>query len=234
MFGHEAGLALLERLEHSGGQVVARIRRGRLLITLSLATGRPGTRAIIAEIPRDLVERALDELTERGWHGTAAALQRTWSSGTQSEKATVVRDVDEAIDILVRQRGMSRDDITLYWRSPLQADGGYGQVGCVLAIVAGLVGNALGTAALVAFHYDWIARSGSAPLTNVISLVIGWIVSLVAAVVAGPIAAEMLSSLLDRSPRTDKYAVNVFFAGTIVLSMAVAGGALWLLASVNR
>ena len=228
-----AGLTLLDKVERAGGTLVARIRRGALVI-LSPSTGLDGARVMDGLIPREMVGSHNEELIDRGWHATGAGLAREWRTADRAEKLAMLRGADDAISILVRNEYLDREGIGLVYVSRVSSDAGYGQAGCFVALLGGLVGNGIASIAIWALHRDWLMRTGDRLLDVFIGLLIGWILSLFAAMLAGTVAGFGIAALLERSPRTDRFAVLGLQAGTIIAAPVVAAAALWLLASANR
>jgi hypothetical protein len=224
-------VALLDRLERGGGTVVARARRGAFVV-LSRASRPVGGTRVTGLIPEAMIGPDMDQLVARGWLAGQRGLEREWSAATASGKSTALREVGEAIDILAERRGMSRRDVVLQYESPLGSDPGYAQAGFLIAGLGGLIGNGMATVALVLSHPDWIDRGGAG--AAVVGLAIGWFVALVIAVVAGFIVAVAITSVFDRSQRTERHSVPLYYVALFSVPLVVAAATLWLLASVNR
>lgn len=118
-----AGLTLLDKVERAGGTLVARIRRGALVI-LSPSTGLDGARVMDGLIPREMVGSHNEELIDRGWHATGAGLAREWRTADRAEKLAMLRDADVAISILVRNEYLDREGIGLVYVSRVSSDAG--------------------------------------------------------------------------------------------------------------
>jgi hypothetical protein len=97
-------------------------------------------------------------------------------------------------------------------------DPGYAQVGCVLAIAGGLIGEVIATVALFVVHPTWVVPSSLEVPGGTIgwvvavlaSLLIGWVVALRIAVLVGPFAAVGLGRLLELAPRLEPLAEPAF------------------------
>lgn len=106
-------------------------------------------------------------------------------------------------------------------------------IGCLVGALSGVIGDAVGTGALLVLHPDWIFGEGR-PLTTVLAgLVPGWAVGLVVAVLVGLLLIRLMSRAAGDSPATDEAAKrNVVLI--FVVPALIAAGTLWFLASVNR
>jgi hypothetical protein len=104
-------------------------------------------------------------------------------------------------------------------------------IGCLVGLVMGLVGVAVGTVALVLLRPTWIARDGDAFGTVVVGLVIGWAVAIAVAIVANLILVSVMSAR-ERARGRAPTRLNV--ALIFIVPAAVAAVTLWLTASVNR
>ncbi len=120
-------------------------------------------------------------------------------------------------------------------------DPGYAQIGCLLAIAGGLVGDVIATVALLVVHPTWLVPSTLEVPDGTIgwvvgalaSLLIGWVVALGIAVLIGPFAAVGLGRLLELAPRLEPLAEPAFIVTAAVAPAFIAATSLWLLASVN-
>ncbi len=107
------------------------------------------------------------------------------------------------------------------------------RIGCVAGILSGVIGDAVGTAALIVFHPDWLFGTGD-PIGRVVAgLAIGWAVALVIAVIAGMVLVRLMSMRAGNGPASSGTATfNVVMV--FVVPAVIAAGALWIFASVNR
>jgi hypothetical protein len=117
--------------------------------------------------------------------------------------------------------------------TPPEPGSGEFRVGCVAGLLSGIIGNAVATAALIILHPDWLFGTGD-PLGRIIAgLAIGWAGALVIAVIASLVLIRLISLRAGDAPassRTAAFNVVVIY----VVPAAVAAGAFWLFASVNR
>jgi hypothetical protein len=107
------------------------------------------------------------------------------------------------------------------------------QVGCVAGILSGVIGNAIGTAALLVLHPDWLFGDGESILTIVAGLLPGWGIALGVAVLAGFVLVRLLS-LITRGRRVRRTWQRFNVVLIFVVPAAMAAGTLWYVASVDR
>ena len=117
--------------------------------------------------------------------------------------------------------------------SPPDSDSEEAQMGCVAGLLSGIIGNAIGTAALLVLHPEWLFGDGESIVTIVAGLLPGWGIALAVAVLAGFVLVLLLS-LITRgrrvSPSWQRFNVVLVF----VLPAVIAASTFWWLASVNR
>lgn len=106
-------------------------------------------------------------------------------------------------------------------------------IGCVAGVVSGVIGDAVGTAALLVLHPDWLFGEGRSIVTIVAGLLPGWGIALVVAVVASLVLLRLLSAIAGerRVPRSSQQ-LNV--ALIFVVPAVLAAVTLWWLTSANR
>lgn len=116
---------------------------------------------------------------------------------------------------------------------PPGSDPGEAQVGCVVGLLSGVIGDAVGTAALLVLHPDWLFGDGESIATIAAGLVPGWAVALVVAVIASLVLVRLMSAIAGDSPvRGFAQQLNVVLI--FVVPAVLAAGTFWWLASVNR
>jgi hypothetical protein len=117
--------------------------------------------------------------------------------------------------------------------TPAGSDPDESQIGCIAGLLSGVIGDAIGTAALLVLHPDWLFGDGDPIVTIVAGLAIGWGVAVVVAMIAGLALVSLMSAIAGRRPMdgaTQRMNVVLIF----VVPAIVAAGTLWLAASVNR
>lgn len=225
--GH-AGTALFDRLDASGGTLVARNDRAGALVILSLGSIEDDAGSIVGLIPLAAVGLDGEALAARRWQLTQRGLEREWPLRSAVDRSAILRDVDDALDILADRRGLSRANFPLVHVAPLSSDPGYFQVGCVVALVSALLGDVVGTAALLVLHPDWLFRTGDAISTSVSGLVVVWVVALVLSVIASLFLVGIgLMSILERVPRLSRSSPNIFIGLMLVVPATIAATILW-------
>lgn len=117
--------------------------------------------------------------------------------------------------------------------SPPDSDSEESQIGCVAGFLSGVIGNAIGTAALLVLHPDWLFGDGESIVTIVAGLLPGWGIALAVAVIAG-FALVRLLSLITRGRRVRRSWQRANVVLVFVVPAVIAAGTLWWLASVNR
>lgn len=237
----QADTALFDRLDRDGGTIVAHNRGvGSIVILtpgfiLTVGSGEDDEPTMAGQIPLAAVGPDGDALVAQGWQLSDQGLEREWPIRSATDRLAILRDVDQAIDLLAARRGLTRASFPLRHVSPLSSDAGYSQVGCVLALVSALIGDLLGTAALVVFHSEWLFREGD-PIGEIVGgLVTGWVVALIIAVVGGLFVIGVgLMSVIERIPRLARESPGIYIVLMMIAPAAIAAISLWWLASVNR
>jgi hypothetical protein len=227
--------ALFDRLEANGGTLVARNDRAGTFVILSQGSVEEGAASIAGCIPLAAVGPDGDLLADRGWQATDRGLEREWPVRSSVDRSAILRDVDDAIDILSDRRGLRRADFPLAHVAPLSSDAGNFQIGCIVAVVSALVGNALATVALLLLHPAWLFGQAEPIGAIVGGLVGGWVVAFVVAVVGSLLVVGVgVMSLIERVPRLSRVSADIFFGLMIVVPAVVAAITLWSTASANR
>jgi hypothetical protein len=210
----------LLKLEERGGSVWA-FRKGHgAVLKLSYSRGRQGV-SIGGLISDHDVGGDRDELVSQGWRPTASGLERTWVLDSDLNRSALRRDVDRAIAVLAEGRGQMPASFPLVHRAPGQDDGGYGQVGCIFAIISALVGEVIGIVATL------LLQPGRAS-------VLGAVVAFVVAAFILPWATgDFVPAAAGRIGRLRANAENVGYAWMLVAPALVAAATIWLIAALG-
>ncbi|MEP6639747.1 MAG: hypothetical protein ABJC39_10400 [Chloroflexota bacterium] len=205
------------------------------MVILSPGSVEEDAGSIAGLIPLAAVGLDSEALAARGWQMSRRGLEREWPVRSAVDRSAVLRDVDDAIDILSDRRGLTRANVPLVHVAPLSSDAGFFQVGCVVALLSAVVGDVVGTAALLVLHPEWLFREGDAIATIVGGLVTGWLVALVVAIIASLIVVGVgLMSLIERMPRLSRSSGDIFLVLMIFVPAVIAAITLWFTASLNR
>ena len=106
-------------------------------------------------------------------------------------------------------------------------------MGCVAGVLSGIIGNAIGTAALLVLHPEWLFGDGESILTIVAGLLPVWGIALALSALAGFVLVLLLS-LITRGRRVSPSWQRLNVVLIFVVPAVIAAGSFWWLASVNR
>lgn len=227
--------ALFDRLEAHGGTLVARNKRAGTFAVLGEGDVEEGGRTVVGYIPLAAAGRGGDALADRGWELTDRGYEREWPDRGALHRVAILRDVDQALDILAGPHGLTHRDFPLAHVSPIGSDSGYAQVGWVVAPLSALIGDALGTIALLFLHPDWLFGRDEPIATTVIGLLGGWVVAVIVAVIASLVVVGLgVMSVVERVPRLSRASGDIYLALMILVPAVVAAVTLWIAASANR
>jgi hypothetical protein len=207
-------LALIDR----GGVVWAFRYRYGTVLTLSHVVTHQGATAIDGFVANGDSGLDRDELMSLGWRPTAGGLKRSWVLYPDLNLSALRRDVDQAIGILAARRGQPPSAYPLVYRAPGQSDAGFGQVGCLLALLSAVAGDILGTAAILFVEPGRASVLG--PLLAVITG--GFIVPLA--------TGDVVPELVGRIARLRSNAENVGYLWMLIAPGVVAAVTVWLVA----
>jgi hypothetical protein len=212
----------LLRLEDRGGAVWA-FRQGHgTVLTLSYAGTRDGATVIQGLIRSEDARGARDGLKSEGWRPTESGLEQSWVLHSDLDRSALRRDVHEAIAILAARRGETPDAFPLVHRNPGQTDAGYGQIGCVLAMLSAVVGEVVGIAAILLFQPGRASVHGA-------------VIAFVAAAFIVPWATgDLVPALAGRIGRFRTNAEAVGIVWLLVAPAVAAATTMWLIASIDR